>query len=135
MLGFGITAIGFLQNTYAQNCKELSSYYAALKQGLLPIYRGKILSKDDLIRKWVIEKVMCTFHIEKKEFAETFDLNFDSYFAGIDYSLYIHEGLMVDTQEALMVTQAGELFVRNLASLFDAYLTKTSLEPQFSQSI
>lgn len=134
MLGFGITAIGFLQNSYAQNCKELSYYYRALENGLLPMHRGKMLSHDDLIRKWVIEKVMCTFCVEKKEFGEIFGIDFDLYFAEINYCFYIQEGLLINTAEKLMVTQIGELFVRNIASCFDAYLTP-NVNLQFSQSI
>jgi oxygen-independent coproporphyrinogen-3 oxidase len=133
MISFGITAIGYLENTYVQNLKELPQYYQALQKGFLPVHRGKVLTQDDIVRKWTIEKLMCTFTIDKQEFKERFQLDFDSYFGPLDFSEY--ENLMINSLAKITVSPLGELFVRNCATLFDGYLTKPSLNPQFSQSI
>ena len=69
-LGFGVSAIGFLENTYAQNVKVLPEYYAEIAAGHLPIERGKVLTDDDRIRDWVINALMCRFLIDKNEFFE-----------------------------------------------------------------
>ena len=60
-IGFGPSAIGFLENTYVQNTKILPEYYKELAQGRLPVERGKQLTPDDQIRQWVINRLMCQF--------------------------------------------------------------------------
>lgn len=129
-LGLGVTAIGFLNNRYFQNQKDLETYYAALDRGQLPSHRGKILSEEDKLRKWVIHTLMCDFAIDKKAFKERF---------GVDFNLHfrhdIEKDLVHDTPEKLIVTPMGELFIRNIAMAFDAYLKKESVTPRFSQAV
>src|SRR3989338_9396485 len=64
-IGFGITAIGFIENAFIQNHKTLKEYYGALDENGLPVERGKILSQDDQIRQWVISQLMCQFRVDK----------------------------------------------------------------------
>ena len=138
MLSFGASSIGFTQRTYIQNFKDITSYYHALDQNLLPIHRGRVLSEDDLLRKWVIHTLMCDFELDKRVFATLFSLSFDIYFNTTLPALVRLEedGLLVNTPDKIRVTPLGELFVRIIASTFDAYLgAKPSEHPKFSHSI
>lgn len=138
MLSFGASSIGFAQKTYVQNFKELASYYQALDQNLLPIHRGKVLTEDDLLRKWVIHTLMCDFELDKRVFASLFSIPFDIYFSDTLNALsqLERDGLVINTPDKVSVTPLGELFVRIIASSFDAYLSaQTSEKPKFSQSI
>src|SRR5437762_1358944 len=81
VLGFGLTAIGFVENSYIQNAKELPEYYQAIDAKILPTKRGKILSEDDIRRRFVIQNLMCNFEISKREFEKRFLVSFDAYFS------------------------------------------------------
>lgn len=131
-LGFGVTAIGCARSTYFQNHKELVTYYAALNRGEFPVHRGKTLSLEDRKRKWVIQSLMCNFEVDKNRFEKQFLTPFDSYFK-TELEILSHEDLVVLTKDKIVVTPEGELFIRNIAAVFDAYLSPTA--QQFSQSI
>lgn len=135
MLGFGVTSIGLIKNMYAQNHKELSSYYSALDQSLLPITRGKILSDEDCLRKWVIHTLMCHFSLDKEEFFQKFEKKFDLHFTHLASELedFEKEELIENSPQTLKVTSQGELFIRNIVTVFDAYLPLQT--QRFSYSI
>jgi oxygen-independent coproporphyrinogen-3 oxidase len=103
----------------------------------LPIQRGKTLTHEDHIRKWVIHTLMCDFELDKKVFQQRYHIDFDIHFIGTLECLKSLEkdGLMVNTPEKILITPLGELFVRMIAMTFDAYIPKTNQKPQFSQSI
>ncbi len=136
LLGFGTTAISDFDSLYTQNQKELSSYSECLKNRKAPLLRGKILTLEDQMRKWVIQSLMCRFELEKKEWQKRFALDFDTHFESVEPHLQEMEiqGLLQNTQDKIVVKPFGELFIRNIAALFDAYLQKES-KIQFSQSV
>lgn len=136
LLGLGLTAVGGCADGYFQNTKELADYYACLDAGRLPTRRGMQLKPDDLLRRWVVQSIMCQFRLDKALFAERFGVAFDTYFAGSKEALarVINDGLAVDTTEAVTVTAMGQLFVRHVAAAFDAYLPGHR-EGRFSQAV
>ncbi len=50
LIALGVSAISRVGPTYSQNAKTLPEYYAALRQGRLPVVRGLALTPDDLVR-------------------------------------------------------------------------------------
>src|SRR5690606_38392372 len=66
LIGLGVSAIGAIGPTYAQNARTLSDYYARLERNDLPIARGIELSRDDLVRRHVIQRLMCNFEVSKE---------------------------------------------------------------------
>ncbi len=67
MLAFGISAIGKVGASYVANVKTLDEYYDRLDAGALPVMRGVELNADDLIRRDVIQKLMCNFELDFDE--------------------------------------------------------------------
>jgi len=136
LVSFGITSIGYVQGSYFQNIKELEDYYKLLDENKLPANRGKILSSEDHIRRFVIQRLMCRFELEKEEFCQKFMRNFDQHFEQELHALkpLIADGLVEDSEKRLQVTSQGELFIRNIASHFDLYLKKGE-NSKFSQSV
>jgi oxygen-independent coproporphyrinogen-3 oxidase len=134
-LGFGVSAIGFIENTYIQNIKNIENYAEAVSQGQFPITRGKKLNQDDLIRQWVINRLMCQFNLNKYEFENKFESKFDTYFSVLksDVNLLQSQNLIIETETTITVTELGKLFVRNVCMVFDAYL-KTG-HREFSKTI
>ena len=136
MIGLGLSSIGFLEGGYFQNEKGLEAYEKRIGEGRLPVVCGKILSPDDHIRYWVIQRLMCDFRLQKKEFAEFFQKDFDSYFFAEQNELKQLRGLdlIYFDENRIEATQKGRLFIRNIVCIFDAYL-KSKNPSTFSKSI
>lgn len=126
MLGLGVSSIGFVGGLYLQNVKSLEEYETCLNKGELPIFRGFQLSQEDLLRRWVVQEIMCRFRLEKRAFEERFGKPFDRHFASERGRIeqLISEDLIEETTGELKATPRGRLFVRLIASVFDQYLGK-----------
>ncbi len=138
MIAFGVSGIGDVQRGYFQNEKKLSAYYAAIDDGCLPVSKGYLLDEDDRVRRYVITQLMCNFHVRKAKVAELFGVAFDDYFAVSLERLGepIEAGFVELTGDAVTVTDAGRLFVRNVCMAFDRYLeAKQRDKPIFSRTV
>jgi oxygen-independent coproporphyrinogen-3 oxidase len=141
MLGVGVSSIGDVRATFAQNAKKLSTYYDAIEDGRFPVERGYVLNRDDEIRRAVIMQLMCNFHLDTREVETQFGIDFDSYFAAEVAELTGPEGAMdlgflKVTPEAIDVEGHGRLFIRNICMIFDRYQrTKTGDTPIFSRTV
>ena len=136
-IGLGLTSIGFLEDTYIHNCKTLPEYFGALREGRLPVARGKILSADDRIRQWTINSLICRFCVDKGEFADKFHALFDEYF--LPEQEHIHrceEDQLIRVEgNRILVTELGKIFIRNVCMGFDYYLQRTDVPRQFSRTV
>jgi oxygen-independent coproporphyrinogen III oxidase len=137
MVGIGASAIGEVGGVYAQNEKRLIWYYRALDQGRLPTSAGCVLSEDDSIRRWFIRQLMCNFRVQFDQFEEQFGLRYDDYFAAEEAALgeFYDEGMIARTDDGLQVLPLGQVFIRNLAMVFDAYLKKPEGFKLFSRTV
>jgi oxygen-independent coproporphyrinogen-3 oxidase len=124
ILGLGMTAISTLSQGFFQHPKTLASYYDGIKTHGIPCDRGIVMSHDDKIRQWVIEKLMCHFSVDKKSFLEEWGVKFDDYFHDdlSKISPLIEDGLVEVSHESIAASKKGVFFIRSLASCFDAYL-------------
>jgi oxygen-independent coproporphyrinogen-3 oxidase len=137
MVAFGISGIGDVQGGYFQNEKKLSTYYDALDKGELPVARGYQLNADDRVRRYVITQLMCNFRVQKAEVRERFDVEFDTYFERSLERLAepLDAGFVELSDDAVAVTAAGRLFVRNVCMAFDRYLEQKTDRPVFSRTV
>ncbi|OED37517.1 oxygen-independent coproporphyrinogen III oxidase [PVC group bacterium (ex Bugula neritina AB1)] len=135
-IGLGVSSIGFLQNTFVQNHKNLKTYRSNLEENILPTERGKILTKDDKIRFWVIYSFMCHFFIDTIEFKNKFKVDFNEYFKKEEKHIQkcVEEGLLIKDKDTFLTTDLGKLFIRNICMGFDAYFSPSS-EQKFSQTV
>jgi oxygen-independent coproporphyrinogen-3 oxidase len=137
LLGFGISAIGQVGPTYSQNVKTLDEYYDRLDQGALPVMRGIELTSDDLVRRALIQCLMCHFQvpIESLEIAHLID--FRKYFAQEieDLAPFREAGLVTLDAQWLTVTPAGRFFVRNVSMVFDRYLREGRERAKYSKVV
>ncbi len=136
-IGVGPSAIGFLENSFAQNVKVLPEYYDLISKGQLPIERGKTLSDDDVKRQWVIRSLMCQFEVNKELFFDQFRIKFNEYFkyevAHIQNCK--EDGLIVEAEDTIEVTDLGKLFIRNVCMGFDWYLRQKDGHKRFSRTV
>lgn len=135
-IGFGASAISEVADCYAQNLKEVEHWCSTVESGNPPVERGMRLSKDDLVRRWVIRKLMCTFSVDKQAFQEKFSVDFDAFFAAESVSMkyYAGEGMLTNDTNSVNITPLGAVFIRNICMVFDAYL-KQQKQELFSRTI
>ncbi len=124
MLAFGVSAISSLGGAYSQNEKSVAKYYERLDQGGLPVIRGMQLNADDLLRRDVIQALICHFVLDKRAIEATHGIVFDDYFAKELARLEEFEaaGLLVREADGITVTPLGRLVIRNICMVFDRYL-------------
>jgi oxygen-independent coproporphyrinogen-3 oxidase len=132
----GMSSISQADGFYWQNIKELPRYYASLDEGKLPLAKGYILTTDDQIRQQTIMRLMCDLELDYAVMSKLLELDFAHYFASELDSLDSMEadGLVLKTPAALIVTDLGRLFIRNIAMCFDFYASSRK-ETRFSKTI
>jgi oxygen-independent coproporphyrinogen-3 oxidase len=124
LLGFGVSAISHVGNTFTQNQRELSAWEDDIGAGRLPVFRGYVQTKDDRIRAAVIEDCLCHGRISKDVVENRFGINFDDYFR--TELMRLHEAErdgLVEARDSrfIRITPAGQIFIRSVARVFDAF--------------
>ncbi len=139
LYGMGITAISGIQDTYAQNHRDIPSWEKAVNENGVATMRGYRLSQDDLIRREVISRLLCHTVIVKDEISKQFGIDFDEYFAPELERLKMpqEDGLVLLSDKEIRTAWLGRIFIRNLAMVFDPYLEKQQLasKPLFSKTL
>lgn len=128
LLGLGVSSISSLSHCYSQNHKSLKDYDAAIGANGHAIEKGKVLSEDDMVRRYVISELMCNLKVEKSKVKELFEVDFDVYFSNAIDTLedLIDEGLVSNSLNTLSVAPQARLIIRTVCMAFDAYLEGVS---------
>ena len=127
LIGVGVSAISHIGNSFSQNTKTLSIYQNHLDEGRMPIDQGLRLSQDDILRKRVIEQLMCSTEVNLDKALKGFDCDAASYFADELRNLRPLEAdrlIEFTSPNVIKVTQKGRFFLRNICMIFDQYLSK-----------
>ncbi len=124
LLGLGVSAISQVGTEIWQHQKDLNQYYRDLDDKGNSIDKGMSLSRDDLIRADLIASLMCNFRLDTAAFANSWQLDFQQYFASSLQQLAECEKdqLIRWYGDVLTVTELGRPWVRVIAACFDAYL-------------
>lgn len=133
MIGLGVSSISDSWYSFAQNVKTTEEYYDLLDNNKIPVFRGHILTQEDLIIRKHILNLMCKF--------ETFWSNDSGYFSELPEVLEQLKEMESDelikiTSNALKVTDKGKPFVRNICMSFDLRLKRKIPQTQlFSMTV
>jgi oxygen-independent coproporphyrinogen-3 oxidase len=133
MIGLGVSSISDSWYSFAQNVKEVEEYQALVEDGVIPVYRGHILSDEDLVIRKHILNLMCGLKTSWKDK--------DLFIKEIpEIILHLKEmeldGLIEITETNLQVTELGRPFVRNICMAFDLLLKRKRPETQlFSMTV
>lgn len=120
MIGLGVSSISDSWYSFAQNEKELESYYDRLDNNEIPVFKGHILTEEDLkIRKHILN-LMCTFttswdnHLYFEELPEVI----------AQLREMEQDGLISIEENSLTINEKGKPFVRNICMAFDLRLKR-----------
>jgi oxygen-independent coproporphyrinogen-3 oxidase len=123
MLSLGCSAIGDAWTMFAQNIKEVEAYEESVAKGIIPIFKGHILTQEDLIMRRHVLNLMTRFET-RWDSPETYT----EYLEEIPAKLteMVNDGLVELTPHAARITSKGIPFLRNICMAFDARLTRKS---------
>ncbi|MFV0540622.1 MAG: oxygen-independent coproporphyrinogen III oxidase [Aestuariibaculum sp.] len=133
MIGLGVSSISDSWYGFAQNEKKIEDYYKRLKNDELPVFRGHILNKEDLVIRKHILNLMCRF--------KTSWSNTKGYFTELPEVLIRLKEMEVDgllniTSNTIEITEKGQPFVRNICMAFDLLLQRKQPNTQlFSMTV
>ena len=132
-IGLGVSSISDSWYGFAQNEKKVDDYLARVTNNEIPIFRGHLLSDEDLVLRRHILNVMCRFTTTWSEPEQ----QHPSLFEGLERLGEMQDdGLVKIEDDVLTVPEAGWPFIRNICMALDARLWRQQPETQiFSQTI
>ncbi len=137
LLGMGVSAISMIGDSYAQNQKDLNTYYAAVEENGNALWKGLSMTDDDCVRRDVIKTLICNFHLSFAAIEQDYGIDFKTYFSD-DLKLLKpleNDGLVDVSETGINVTPRGCLLIRNICMCFDIYLRHQARQQQFSRVI
>ena len=137
LIGLGVSSIGNIGRTYAQSAVTTMEYEALIEKGRLPIARGVALDDDDVLRAAAIQQLMCYDEIIFVDFDKCHATEFTDYFAAeLDrLSPLAADGLVTIDDVGVHVTAKGRLLLRNIAMVFDRYISSEPHGERYSKAI
>lgn len=122
LIGLGSSAIGRVAEGYAQNDVAIGRYASLIASGELATSKGYRLTKEDRVRAWIIERLMCDFQVDFGAMPNGFDLPDESISkANLQLQALLAEGIVSWRGDMLRVDTQLRFLVRTVASCFDAY--------------
>lgn len=137
LVALGVSAIGKVGPTYSQNFRAVEEYYDALDRGVLPLMRGLELNADDLLRRAVIQALVCHFELSFEPIETQYLIDFRRYFAREleDLQALAQDGLLLLEPDWIGVTPKGRLLIRTICMVFDKYLRSDRERARYSKVI
>lgn len=125
LIGLGASAISRLPQGYVQNDPATAQYLAKVNRGELTAVKGVELSDDDVMRAWVIERLICDMRLLASDVKAEFGVAAAPILAEMAaMDDFLADGLIERTEDGFVLTDRGRPFVRTICARFDAYLNK-----------
>ena len=133
MIGLGMSAISDSWYAFAQNVKTVKEYQKLVNQGEIPIFRGHLLSEEDLIVRKHILNMMCHFTTTwNQEEQQVIDLKKQT----VLLEEMIKDELVIVNGDSIEIPERARPYVRNICMAFDMHLQKSKPETKlFSMTI
>lgn len=131
MIGLGVSSISDSWTAFAQNVKKVEEYLSLVNDNCFPIFKGHILTDEDLLIRKHILNIMCTGSTKWRA-----DLHYcEPLTEAIQKIKYLErDGLILADEAGLIVTPAGKRFLRNICMAFDLRLATSEERAKFSMA-
>ncbi len=124
MIAMGVTAISRIGDNYSQNVRTIDEYESYLKQNKIPVFRGIELENDDILRREIINQLMCNNSLDITKLEKKWGIEFKQYFKSSLENLQkmADDGLLNIEKTKITITTSGRLLARSICMQFDRYL-------------
>ena len=124
IIAMGITAISRIGDNYSQNVRSIDEYEKRLNDNQIPVFRGIELEADDVLRREIINELMCNNKLDIQKLESRWNIDFKNYFKSAWENLQkmADDGLLEIRDTGITVTTTGRLLARSIAMQFDRYL-------------
>lgn len=133
LFGLGVSSIGDSWAAFAQNEKVVEKYTARVEAGELPVFRGHVLDREDLVLRRHILNLMTRFETDWND-----PDDYAPFLDGVAAKLVEPrlDGLARVSTNRCRITPEGKAFLRNICMAFDARLArKADNSHQFSRTV
>ena len=133
MIGLGASSISDSWYAFAQNTKSIEEYQELVGNGVIPVFRGHILTDEDTIIRKHILNLMCRFKTEWQQEDAAF---IDKQAIQERLQEMQNDGLLIMDDKGIQVTPEGQPFIRNISMALDLKLQRKKPETKlFSMTI
>lgn len=133
MVGLGMSAISDSWYAFAQNAKSVKEYQEQIAAGVIPVFRGHVLSDKDLVIRKHILNLMCHFETSWADPA----MNYPELESALELLQEMeNDGLLTIHEDTLTVHEHARAYIRNVCMAFDQKLLQKKPETRvFSMTI
>ncbi|WP_135076867.1 oxygen-independent coproporphyrinogen III oxidase [Terasakiella sp. SH-1] len=123
MLPLGASSIGQTPLGYVANVQPLRDYKRMIDAGILPVGRTRDLSSEDILRREVIEQIMCNMKVDLAAMCNKHNVAED-FFADEIKRLQplVEDEICTLDNHVLSLPEEGRPLMRMVAATFDTYL-------------
>lgn len=123
MLPLGASSIGQTPDGYVANVQPLRDYRRMIDAGLLPIGRTRGLEAEDILRRAVIEQIMCNMKVDLRAICVEYGVAADHFAAEEEKLLSLVEDDICTLENGVLILpEEGRPLMRMVAAMFDTYL-------------
>ena len=123
LVGLGPSAIGALPGGYVQNAAPMHLYRDAIESGVFATARGTVLTRDDRLRRAIIERLMCDMEVDLAAVCSRYAEPPDRFRAERDRLAGFAADRLVEIDgPTIRVRPEARPVLRCVAAVFDAYL-------------
>ncbi len=136
IIAMGITAISNIGDNYSQNVRSIEDYEKSLEQNKIPVFRGIELEDDDVMRREIINQLMCNNRLNITRLEKKWRIDFKTYFKTslTNLQAMADDGLLNISNSNINITASGRLLARSICMQFDRYLQEKN-KSRFSRVI
>ncbi|MNQ88898.1 Oxygen-independent coproporphyrinogen-III oxidase [compost metagenome] len=119
MVGLGVSSISDTWSAFAQNVKKVEDYISIVNEGKLPVFKGHLLTEEDLVIRKHILNIMCRGYTSWDKAEE----QSEGLMEGLKRMRWLAlDGLVLMSEDNLRVTPLGKRFLRNICMALDVRL-------------
>ena len=136
-VAMGVSAISNIGDHFCQNTTDINVYHEQLGKNKLPIYRGYESQSTDILRRDIIQQLICFFRLDIGNIEQRWSIDFNDYFGPELKRLepMQADGLLVVTNDEIRVLDDGRLLVRNICMVFDRFIDPQGDNGLFSRLV
>ena len=136
LIGFGASGIGSLPQGYVGNETTIHGYKDLVRSGRLATARGIAVDRDDLLRRSLIERLMCDLTLDIDLLCREWNVDPGQFDQDIERLQPLQQdGLILVEGRRLTMTEEGRPLVRAACAAFDRYLHMGGEEKRHSRAV